>query len=95
MQTKQPKGTREAVGDVMPVPEVLWARPLWIMGRYGIGVNALEKAWRAGKITRSKLDDGRAGTVIYLIADVERWINERINKPKPQPAAEGAIPHPY
>jgi hypothetical protein len=78
----------------MPAPEAAWARPLWIAGRYGIGANTLDRAWRAGKITRSKLDDGRAGTVIYLIADVERWIADRIDRPKQRPSSGSASPHP-
>ncbi len=93
MNTDLPNKEVEARAGVMPAPEVVWARPLWITGRYGIGACTLERAWRAGKITRSKLDDGRAGTVVYLVADVENWIADRIDRPEKKMASKGASPH--
>ena len=87
-------GAIEERAGVMPAPETMWARPLWISGRFGIGQHTLERAWKAGKVRRSKLDDGRAGTVLYFVADIERWVNEHLDDPNKQKPAKPTTPHP-
>lgn len=72
-----------------------WQRPAWIAERYGIGRRTVERAWRAGSIRRAKLAAGGAGTVVYRVADIERWINDSIDDPRKTAPSGGAVPHPY